>query len=123
MEWVLIGTMAAALAAFLVLKKAGGLSDEAARDCLARGAVVIDVREPDEFQARHIPGAINIPLSRLKSEIGQQVPDKNQVVLLHCLSGGRSGLGRRTLLNLGYQHVYNLGSYQRAERIVRQSQK
>jgi phage shock protein E len=118
MEWMPIALVAAMLAVFFALKKAGSVSEDVARDHLAGGARVIDVRSPEEFQSRHLPGALNIPLDRLKEEIGHHAPDKRQVLLLHCLSGGRSGLGRRALRDLGYTQVFNLGSYGRAERIV-----
>jgi phage shock protein E len=123
MEWMPIAVVAAMLAVFFALKKAGGVSEDAARDYLAKGAKVIDVRSPEEFQSRHLPEALNIPLDRLKAEIGRHAPDKGQVLLLHCLSGGRSGLGRRALRGLGYTRVFNLGSYGRAERIVHGAQK
>ena len=50
--------------------------------------------------------------------VPQRVKDKNQVLLLHCLSGGRSGLAKRQLKKMGYTHVFNLGSYSRASQIV-----
>jgi len=46
------------------------------------------------------------------------VPDKNQVLLLHCLSGTRSGIAKRQLKSMGYQNVFNLGSYGRAGKIL-----
>jgi rhodanese-related sulfurtransferase len=46
------------------------------------------------------------------------VPDKNQELMLHCLSGMRSGVARRQLRAMGYTRVFNLGSYHRARKIV-----
>jgi phage shock protein E len=90
----------------------------AACDWLKKGAIVIDVRSEGEFQERHLPGAINIPLGQLGKEIARRAPDKEQPLLLHCLSGARSGMCRRILKQAGYSHVFNLGSYERAEKIL-----
>ena len=57
-------------------------------------------------------------IKRFSDEIARHAPNKEQPLLLHCLSGGRSGIGTRTLRRLGYQHVFNLGSYGRAEGIL-----
>lgn len=54
------------------------------------GAMVIDVREPDEFAAGHIPGATNLPLSRFSPD---QLPDpEGKLMVLACLGGKRSGM-------------------------------
>ena len=79
---------------------------------------MIDVRSESEFQERHLPGAINIPLNRLSEEIARHAPTKEQPLLLHCLSGTRSGMGTSALKKMGYQNVFNLGSYGRAEKIL-----
>jgi len=107
-----------AVAAFLLLKRLALVAPAAARDWLKKGAIVIDVRSEGEFQERHLPGAINIPLGQLREEIARRAPDKEQPLLLHCLSGARSGLGRRILRQTGYRHVFNLGSYGRAAKIL-----
>ena len=113
--WIII---AAAAIAFLLLKRLTQATPTTAREWLNKGALVIDVRGEAEFQERHLPGAINIPLNRLGDEIARHAPSKDQPLLLHCLSGTRSGMGASTLRKMGYQHVFNLGSYGRAEKIV-----
>ncbi len=113
--WIVI---IGAIIAFLLLKRLGLVSPATARDWLNKGALVIDVRSEGEFQARHLPTAINIPLGRLGAEIGRRAPDKEQVILLHCLSGTRSGMAQAQLKQMGYHHVFNLGSYGRAEKIL-----
>ena len=95
------------------------LSEETARKHLAQGALVIDVRSPEEFREGHVPDAINLPLGELRESLPRRVKDKTQVLLLHCLSGGRSGLARQQLRRLGYANAFNLGSYARADKIVR----
>ena len=113
--WIILG---AAIAAFLVYKRLTLVRPDTARDWLKQGAKVIDVRSEGEFSGGHLPGAINIPLDRLSAEIGRLAPDKDQPLLLHCLSGTRSGMGKSTLQKLGYRHVLNLGSYGRAKQIL-----
>jgi phage shock protein E len=113
--WIVI---AGAVVAFLLLKRLSLVTPAAAREWLNQGALVIDVRSEGEFQERHLPGAINIPLGRLGDEITRRAPDKEQALLLHCLSGTRSGMAKARLKQMGYRHVFNLGSYGRAEKIL-----
>jgi phage shock protein E len=108
----------AVIVGFLLMKRLGQVKPTEAREWLKKGALVIDVRSEGEFQERHLPGAINIPLDRLGEEIARRAPNKEQALLLHCLSGTRSGIGASKLKRLGYQHVFNLGSYGRAQGIV-----
>src|ERR1035441_3226571 len=93
----------------------------AARDgtrLVEEAARVIDVRSQGEFQERHLPAAENIPLDRLREEIARLAPNVEQPLLLHCLSGTRSGMGKAQLKKMGYRNVFNLGSYGRAEKIL-----
>jgi len=113
--WILT-VLAAVL--FFILKRMSLASPETTKEWLEKGAKVIDVRGVDEYQERHVPGAINIPLGRLRDEIGQSAPSKDQRLLLHCLSGGRSAIAKGMLKRMGYVNVLNLGSHGRAARIV-----
>ena len=108
----------AVLAVFFILKRLGLISHRAARQHLQNGAVVVDVRSKHEFQSRHLPTALNVPLDELDHLAPRHLPDKTQVLLLHCLSGTRSAMARRALRHMGYANVFNLGSYGRAHRIV-----
>ena len=65
--------------------------------------VLIDVREPKEYQAGHIPQAINIPLRSLSQNLGG-IPS-NQPVILYCSSGYRAAMGVMTLHLLGYDNI------------------
>ena len=118
MDLVTLIVIAAAIAAFLLLKRLSLVTAATAREWLRKGALVIDVRSEGEFQGGHVPGAINVPLGLLGHEIGRRAPDKERPLLLHCLSGGRSGIAKAQLKRMGYRNVFNLGSYGRAERIV-----
>jgi phage shock protein E len=110
--------IAGIVVAFLLLKRLTLVTPATARELLNQGALVIDVRNEGEFRARHLPGASNIPLGRLTYEIARRAPNKEQPLLLHCLSGARSGMGKSALKRLGYRNVFNLGSYGRAEKIL-----
>jgi phage shock protein E len=91
---------------------------EQARSFLKQGAAVVDVRNPEEFAREHLPGSVNIPLGVLKEEAERRLPNKEQVLLLHCVSGMRSGIGVRLLKQLGYSRAFNLGTYRQAQHIV-----
>ncbi|MBU1106185.1 MAG: rhodanese-like domain-containing protein [Candidatus Riflebacteria bacterium] len=95
------------------------INPQKARELKDGGALVIDVRSGEEFASGHIEDAINIPLDQIGEKIETQVPDKQQALLLYCLSGTRSGMARRVLLSKQYQNVYNLGSIYRARSILK----
>jgi sulfur-carrier protein adenylyltransferase/sulfurtransferase len=79
------------------------------REQVTNGAVVIDVREPEEWGAGHIPGAVHVPKSYLESRVEGAVPDRSQHVILYCASGNRSAWAARTLLDdLGYENVESM---------------
>ncbi len=79
------------------------------RQQLGNGAVVVDVREPEEWGAGHIPGAKHVPKSYLESRIEGAVPDRSEHVILYCQSGNRYAWAARTLIeDLGYENVESM---------------
>jgi molybdopterin/thiamine biosynthesis adenylyltransferase/rhodanese-related sulfurtransferase len=81
----------------------------AVREQVSNGAVVVDVREADEWTAGHVPGAKHVPKSYLESRIEGAAPDRSQHVILYCASGNRSAWAARTLLDdLGYENVESM---------------
>ncbi len=79
------------------------------REQVNNGAAVVDVREPEEWGAGHIPGAVHVPKSYLESRIEGAVSDRSQHVILYCASGNRSAWAARTLIeDLGYEHVESM---------------
>ena len=118
MDWKIIVVVGAVVLGFYALKRASFISTADAGKHLAAGALVIDVRSPSEFQADRVPGAINIPLGELREALPKQVKDKQQVLLLHCLSGGRSAIAKQQAKRLGYANAFNLGSLARAKAVV-----
>jgi molybdopterin/thiamine biosynthesis adenylyltransferase/rhodanese-related sulfurtransferase len=79
----------------------------------ADGVVIIDVRESDEWDAGHIPGAKFVTRGHLESRIEGAAPDRSHRVILYCASGNRSALAAKTLKEqLGYEHVESMtGGY------------
>lgn len=69
------------------------------------GAVLIDVRSPQEFNEGHLDGAICIPEYRIKKEM---FINKEEKYILYCSSGTRSKKAQKTIKKLGYKNVYNL---------------
>jgi molybdopterin/thiamine biosynthesis adenylyltransferase/rhodanese-related sulfurtransferase len=81
----------------------------AVREQLGNGAVVVDVREAEEWAVGHIPGAKHVPKSHLESRIEGAAPDRSQHVILYCASGNRSAWAARTLIeDLGYEQVESM---------------
>ncbi|MFO7263782.1 MAG: hypothetical protein A6D91_03800 [Bacillaceae bacterium G1] len=68
---------------------------------------IVDVREPVEFQAGHIPGAVNLPLGRLPYVAKKELHPEEEIVLV-CRSGRRSMVAARRLRKMGYTKLYNL---------------
>ena len=117
MNWPITIGIVAVFVVFVVIKRLSFVSVEVARKHLAAGALVIDVRSPEEFLSGQVPGAINLPLGDLRESLPRRVKDQNQVLLVHCLSGGRSGIAKQQLKGMGYPNVFNLGSLARARMI------
>ena len=69
-------------------------------------AVIVDVREPDEWDEGHIPGALHIPLGELSERLGE-VPGNTDLILV-CRSGGRSAVATEFLLHNGFPRAANL---------------
>lgn len=80
------------------------------RELVEAGQYIVDVREIYEYERGHIKGAVNIPLSELRSRI-DEIP-KDKVVYLHCRTGQRSYNATKALQNLGFENVVNItGSF------------
>ncbi len=118
MNWTTFLILAVIVVVILVIKNAGQVSAGDAREYLKCGALVIDVRSPGEFNSGHLPMAINIPLDEVGSAMPARVPDPSQLILLHCLSGTRSGVAKMKLKGMGYTRVFNLGSLARVRKIL-----
>lgn len=71
--------------------------------------ILLDVRRADEFEAGHIPGAVNLPNEEIGSEDIPSLPDKEQTIYIYCRSGNRSKQAADKLLALGYTNLIEFG--------------
>lgn len=71
-------------------------------------AVIIDVREDNEWQAQHIAGAIHIPLGQLEQRLAELKPYQHSQIITHCRSGKRSAQAASVLQAAGFDKVYNM---------------
>ena len=71
--------------------------------------IILDVRTPEEFAERHIPGAINIPNETISTEEIPELPNKDQLILVYCRSGNRSKQASEKLVALGYTNIVEFG--------------
>ena len=72
-------------------------------------ALLIDVRNPSEYDGGHIPGSINFAMSRVLREAEAEFPDTSQPLFVYCQSGARSARAGKLLELLGYESVTDLG--------------
>ncbi|RYF72977.1 MAG: rhodanese-like domain-containing protein [Cytophagaceae bacterium] len=88
----------------------GSTGNNKLKQVLAQGAVIIDVRSPNEFDAGHAKGAINIPLDQLKAKV-VQLKSYQKPIVLCCASGMRSSQARLILLEHGITNMFDAGSW------------
>lgn len=90
------------------------VSVDEANSMIAKGSLALDIREPAEFEAGHIPNAHFIPRGVLEFKIGGNpaFEDKNTSIVIYCKSGGRSALAAHVLEQMGYMNVCSMeGGY------------
>ena len=80
----------------------------------------IDVRTPEEYSAGHAEGAINIPYQTISDVIIDVTQDKNSLIYVYCRSGNRSGRALKSLNEIGYDNVVNVGGLTQAIEIQEQ---
>ncbi|MGZ4389493.1 MAG: molybdopterin-synthase adenylyltransferase MoeB, partial [Gaiellaceae bacterium] len=75
---------------------------------LGNGTLFIDVRERDEWEEGHIPGAVHVPRGYLEQRVEQLAPEHEQPIVVYCAGGTRSAFATKTMQELGYTNVVNL---------------
>jgi phage shock protein E len=90
----------------------GIVEAETARRLVAAGVVVVDVRTKGEFDAGHVPGALNIPFDEISARAGEVGPPSTPV-LLYCRTGRRTAIATQALKANGFTRIYDLQSYDR----------
>lgn len=87
------------------------ISQEEAKEMMdTQDVIILDVREQDEYDSDHIPGAVLLPVGTIDEETAAEViPEKDSTVLVYCRSGNRSKTASSTLAELGYSNIYEFG--------------
>lgn len=84
------------------------ISKQQLEKMVKQGAMLLDVRSPQEFAEGHLENAISLPEYEIKAKADNMLPDKLQIIIVYCSTGHRSLKAQNTLQRLGYQKVYNL---------------
>ncbi|PKL18260.1 MAG: rhodanese-like domain-containing protein [Spirochaetae bacterium HGW-Spirochaetae-5] len=106
---LLIVTAAAAVFVFLSFKSGCGLDSRAAvKELIDNGALVVDVRTPEEYAAGHYENSVNIPLGELESKI-DLFGSKDNNIVVYCRTGNRSEKAKIILERYGFKNVTNGG--------------
>ena len=87
------------------------ISQEEAKEMMdTQDVIILDVREQDEYDSGHIPGAVLLPVGTIDEETAAEViPEKDSTVLVYCRSGNRSKTASSALAELGYTNIYEFG--------------
>lgn len=68
-------------------------------------AVILDVRDPEEYKAGYLPGAINVTRGKLEFTVWDRITDKDAKIYVYCLTAARSALATKTLNDMGYKNA------------------
>ena len=82
---------------------------EIAEELVKEGAMLIDVRSPEEYNRSHLEGSVNYPYSVLDGFGDVTVPDKDTTIVVYCSTGKRSSQAKNLLETNGFDNVYYLG--------------
>ncbi|EDM97649.1 rhodanese-like protein [Pseudoflavonifractor capillosus ATCC 29799] len=87
------------------------ITQEKAKEMMdTQAVIVLDVREQDEYDSGHIPGAVLLPVGTIDEDTAAEViPEKDSTVLVYCRSGNRSKRASSALAKLGYTNIYEFG--------------
>ena len=106
-NYIIIGAVIVLFFGFRLAKSLTQISTKKAKELIANGAVLVDVRTSGEFGSGHIKGAKSLPLDSL-SRITKKI-SKDKDVIVYCQSGARSSRAAGELKSMGYTKVHNLG--------------
>ena len=90
----------------------GSTVDSAVIDAMEQQALIVDVRTPEEYAQGHYPGAINIPHEMIIEGLSERSVMANDIVILYCRSGNRSGKSMVVLQGKGYTGIFNATGYE-----------
>jgi rhodanese-related sulfurtransferase len=96
----------------LVTEAKMNIREISAQDAAAKSqsgeAVIIDVREKDEWEEEHTPNATHLSRGMIELDVEEKVPDLNAMIICHCGGGGRSALAAESLQKMGYKNVRSM---------------
>ena len=113
--------LSAVLSMLLLLTGCGGtnmnedtyqqITQEKAKEMMdTQDVLILDVREQDEYDSGHIPGAVLLPVGTItKDTAAAVIDDLDTVILVYCRSGNRSKTASKALADLGYTNIYEFG--------------
>ncbi|MFZ8820746.1 MAG: molybdopterin-synthase adenylyltransferase MoeB [Ilumatobacteraceae bacterium] len=84
------------------------ISTDEAAERIAAGHLILDVREPDEYEEGALEGVIHIPRGHLEAQIENRIVDKSLPVVIYCAGGVRSAFAAKTMQELGYEQVASM---------------
>lgn len=80
------------------------------KELVQNGAILLDVRTIPEFNENGLTGAVNLPVDNIM-DITNLIPNKETQVIIYCRSGNRSKTAYNKMKQLGYNNIYDMGSY------------
>lgn len=116
--WAIYFVALVCVIGFMFMRRSGQIPIKDAAEYVRQGAMIVDVRTPAEYSRGHLSQAFNMPLDEVDSLLPNKVRDKERVILVHCQTGLRSRKAKEQLEKIGYKNVYDLGSYERAFKVV-----
>ncbi|MDZ4168376.1 MAG: rhodanese-like domain-containing protein [Coriobacteriia bacterium] len=112
MVWIVVGVIAAVIVGWNLFRPAAGgienVDAQEAKAVIAKGAQIVDVRTPGEFQLGRIAGSINVPLDQLEQQAASW--DRNATYLVYCATGDRSVSAVDIMRALGFTSIAHLSA-------------
>ncbi len=110
--WVVIGALVVAVVGWNLFRPASAgivnVDAQGAKDAIAGGAQVVDVRTPSEYQLGRIAGAINVPLDQLEAQASSW--DRNATYVVYCATGARSATAVEIMKRMGFTSIRHLAA-------------
>lgn len=107
--WV-FGAVALGVVLYATMARGGDVDGPKAKAMVEAGALLLDVRTPEEFANAHLPGAVNVPVQQLLERLSELPSDKARPIVVYCRSGARSAKATKIIKDAGHTHVADLGA-------------
>ncbi|HSP78184.1 MAG TPA: rhodanese-like domain-containing protein [Myxococcaceae bacterium] len=108
-RWILFAVLAVGAVVFLTFRaRAQATRSQQAHQAVEQGALLLDVRTPEEFASGHLQGAVNIPVDELERR-AKELPSRQAGIVIYCRSGNRSRRAEHILRDKGFEKLIDLG--------------